>query len=148
MTAPVTQFFQRMVGDKTITSFAHLQAEMLNTDVVADQIAIRINELTELQSLMAIALKELDSLAVHHMEEGRQVASMKFAPGRKTRKLISDDVAYDVLERFGVDASTFQVTKMVGVPAVEKLLTGHAHKDEIMDNIVITSVGAPSAKLL
>ena len=101
--------------------------------------------------VLQLELDELHTKTFDRVDSGDEVCGfeIKEVEGRKTRKIKSEELAVSVLSEHGVEKDALYQSKMIGIPAIEKLLKNvkKAKRDEIMTEFVEESV-SPSTKVL
>lgn len=147
----IPMLFKRLMEDPSIKSFEDIVKNLHHYDVNPEAIAERVTELTELKSLIDLALKEYDATALKRLTDGHHVVGYKLKPGRKTRKIANQAKAAEILQSYGLFSAEFVESKMLGVPALEKLLRSKGHDTEQIRNIlagfVTESESAPTTAL-
>ncbi len=145
------QFFERLKVTPAISSFDDVAKELTFSPVPSDKIISRVNELTELRSLIDIAIQSYMVQAKEGLVGGREIAGFKLVAGRKTRTINNKLKCVEVLGRYGLEPEQLYTQELLGLPAIESLLKeGGMDKEEIqgvLGNFVTTTVSDPSVKI-
>lgn len=145
------QFFERLKVNPAISSFDDVAKELTFSPVPSDRIISRVNELTELRSLIDIAIQAYMVQAREGLVDGREIAGFKLVAGRKTRTINNKLKCVEILSRYGLEPEQLYTRALIGLPAIEALLKeGGMDKEEmrtVLDNFVTTTVSDPSVKI-
>lgn len=147
----IPQLFQRLQGNPKITSFADVANELTYVGVPSNKIIDRVNELTELRSIIDIALQAYMQQAQTGLNDGYEINGFKLVAGRKTRTINNKLKCVEILSRYGLEPEQLYTRALIGLPAIEALLKeGGMDKEEmktVLDNFVTTTVSDPSVKI-
>lgn len=114
---------------------------------------INVSELTYQKQLeLRVALN--NAIATHEMEvlnklnNGEDVTGFRLKKGRKTRKVSNEPTFVSAIEKtFSIPRSALEVTKLAGIPHIEKVLEARVGKDKtaiFMHDHIVVDFGKPS----
>lgn len=145
------QFMVRLKNSPSISSFEDVARELTYVPVPSNRVIERVNELTELRSIIDIAIQQYMIQAKEGLIGGLEIAGFKLVAGRKTRTINNELKCVEVLSRYGLEPQQLYTQKLLGLPDIEALLKeGGMDKPEIktvLDNFVTTTTSEPSVKI-
>lgn len=140
---------ERVMKDPKIKTYEDLASEFSYHKVEPGMLITRVNELTELKTLCDMAIKQYTQDATDRLVEDYEVAGFKWAPGRKARKYTDEERVAGFLQANGIPAEHAYEKKLIGVPAMEKLLKAEVPDiaDDLLAELVTTTETDGSAKI-
>lgn len=91
-----------------------------------------------------IAIKE--TAVIEQLNQGEQVPGFRFKEGRMTRKVTNEGLLVQTLRDKGIPNSDFYDAKLIGVPALEKLVTAKlpaAEAEKLLKRHIDVTYGNP-----
>lgn len=127
---------ERLQNDPTCASFEDIHQQLLLTAVPADKIIERVNELTELRSIIDATIADYMEDATERLHMGKQVSGFKLKKGRMSRTVQDEAKGIQLLRAAGLGDSAIFVSKMAGIPSIEKQLKALGKTDEDIERIL------------
>ena len=137
MSKELPLMLQRMKNQGKIENVKNIVKDFHYFKVKPNELKLRIVELQELQSFIEQALNQYSEHVLKEFEKGNKVPGYKPVAGRKMRKITDELSLYNYIEdSFPEIADDILVTKLKGIPAIEKMLLEKGYtKDEIAKSL-------------
>lgn len=114
--------------------------EFADPDVLSDS---EVSDILGKIDILTDWAKSVKDYALDEALDGKQWPGFKVVEGRSVRKWANEIKVVETLKRLEYPQDQFQVTKLAGITAVEKLL-GKADFKEHLNDLVIKPQGAPT----
>lgn len=138
----------QLIGSLDAIANAHGFISGINPE--PSQIRSTVEALEDFAKVIYEKLSELDAAVIKQFEDRGECEGYVLVPGRMQRKITSEEEAVKTLASVGVDQDKLFDKKMIGIPAIEKILTSLGHNPEsrskILSGFISESVGNPSIK--
>lgn len=103
-----------------------------------------------LQDEISKTLKQTDKIITGLIESGSKVEGFGLVKGRKTRKITNNELLVESLTDVGLSWDQLYDTKLIGIPAIEKLLStcidDKSEREFLLSGLIDEVEGKPSLK--
>lgn len=148
MSITQSKFTDHLKANPQIDSYEKMLKEMLFTNPKSTaEIADRYDMLAELRDVLNGTLMQYSELVKSEIDAGRPVDGFVIGKGRNTRKITSQLDAVTAMTKYVNDSDLFE-EKLIGIPAMEKLLKGKNLTAPVIENTLdkfVTVVKTPGA---
>ncbi len=136
---------ERLSKDSSVKSFDDVGNQLQYFEVETDRMIQRVTELMQIRAMVDNAIAQYTGDAHYELLQNQEVKGFKLKKGRITRKIVSQEKATQVMNQHGFDNDKLFETKLIGIPALEKLLhtTNMSKEDvsEVVDSFVQSTQG-------
>lgn len=104
------------------------------------------SELIQLRAAIEEQIAIQETAVIEKLNQGEQVPGFRFKEGRMTRKVTNEGLLVQTLRDKGIANSDMYEAKLIGVPALEKLVKAkltQADADKLMKRHIDVTYGNP-----
>lgn len=104
------------------------------------------SELIQLRAALEHEIAKQETAVVEKLNQGEQVPGFRFKEGRMSRKVTNEGLLVQTLREKGIENSDMYDAKLIGVPALEKLVNAkltEKEAEQLLKRHIDMTYGAP-----